>query len=227
MTGRILSAFLCCSSCSPPRCSAGSRRGRIPSRCNVPAAAFAFDVRPGATLGAVARDLGAAGVLPHPIALVGARAHARRRPQHQGRQLRDRGGHDAAAAPRQAHARRRHATRDRHRRRHARSRPAARASRERGREEHGARSSRCGTHGEARHAVRRRRRACSFPTRTSSRPEAPTSRSSIARARRWPRGSTPHGQQRATGLAVRHALRGADPCVDRGEGDGQARSTVR
>lgn len=36
----------------------------------VPGAAFAFDVRPGYTLGAVARDLGAAGVLPHPIALV-------------------------------------------------------------------------------------------------------------------------------------------------------------
>ena len=38
---------------------------------NVPASSFAFDVRPGATLGAVARDLGAAGVLPHPVTLVG------------------------------------------------------------------------------------------------------------------------------------------------------------
>jgi len=36
----------------------------------VPAPAFAFDVRQGATLTAVARELGAAGVLPYPIALV-------------------------------------------------------------------------------------------------------------------------------------------------------------
>jgi UPF0755 protein len=36
----------------------------------VQGSSFAFEVRPGYTLGAVARDLGAAGVLPHPIALV-------------------------------------------------------------------------------------------------------------------------------------------------------------
>jgi UPF0755 protein len=36
----------------------------------VPGATFAFDVRPGYTLSAVARDLGAAGVLPHPVTLV-------------------------------------------------------------------------------------------------------------------------------------------------------------
>ena len=36
----------------------------------VPGATYSFDVRPGYTLSAVARDLGAAGVLPHPIALV-------------------------------------------------------------------------------------------------------------------------------------------------------------
>ena len=36
----------------------------------VPGATFAFDVRPGSTLSGVARELGAAGVLPHPITLV-------------------------------------------------------------------------------------------------------------------------------------------------------------
>ncbi len=36
----------------------------------IPGASFAYDVRQGATLAAVARDLGAAGVLPQPLALV-------------------------------------------------------------------------------------------------------------------------------------------------------------
>jgi UPF0755 protein len=36
----------------------------------VPGSSYAFDVRPGAPLSAVARDLGAAGVLPYPVALV-------------------------------------------------------------------------------------------------------------------------------------------------------------
>ncbi|MFO1324799.1 MAG: endolytic transglycosylase MltG [Burkholderiales bacterium] len=37
---------------------------------NLPVSPFAFDVRPGAPLSAVARELGAAGVLPQPLALV-------------------------------------------------------------------------------------------------------------------------------------------------------------
>src|SRR5262249_49006609 len=36
----------------------------------LPTSTFAFDVHPGYSLSAVARDLGNAGVLPHPIALV-------------------------------------------------------------------------------------------------------------------------------------------------------------
>lgn len=37
---------------------------------DVPGASYAFEVRQGSTLAGVARDLGAAGVLPHPVALV-------------------------------------------------------------------------------------------------------------------------------------------------------------
>jgi len=70
MTGRILSAFVLLVLLAAAVLGWFAHRSYT-EPLNVPASAFAFDVRPGATLGAVARDLGAAGVLPHPITLVG------------------------------------------------------------------------------------------------------------------------------------------------------------
>src|SRR4029453_8685363 len=69
MAARILSAFLLLLVLGAAALAwFGHKSYNEPLR--VPGAAYAFDVRPGYTLSAVARDLGAAGVLPHPITLV-------------------------------------------------------------------------------------------------------------------------------------------------------------
>ena len=86
----------------------------------LPVSPFAFDVKPGASLKSVARDLVGAGILPHELPLV-ALARSKRRPVDQGGELRNRRGHHAAAAARQADAGRRHADRaDGRRRQHVR-----------------------------------------------------------------------------------------------------------
>jgi UPF0755 protein len=69
MTRRILSAFLVL------LVLAASALGWFAWKSyteplRVPGSSFAFEVRPGYTLSAVARDLGVAGVLPHPVTLV-------------------------------------------------------------------------------------------------------------------------------------------------------------
>jgi UPF0755 protein len=70
MTGRILSAFVLLVLLAAAVLGWFAHRSYT-EPLNVPGSTFAFDVRPGATLAGVARDLGAAGVLPHPITLVG------------------------------------------------------------------------------------------------------------------------------------------------------------
>jgi UPF0755 protein len=69
MTGRILSAFFLL------LVLAAAALGWLAWKSyteplRVPGTSIAFEVRPGSTLSAVARDLGTAGVLPYPIALV-------------------------------------------------------------------------------------------------------------------------------------------------------------
>jgi UPF0755 protein len=69
MTGRILSALLLLLVLAAAALGWFAWRSyHEPLR--VPGGAFSFEVRAGATLAAVARDLGSAGVLPHPLALV-------------------------------------------------------------------------------------------------------------------------------------------------------------
>jgi UPF0755 protein len=69
MTRRILSAFLVLIALAA--CALGWFAWKSYTEpLRVPGSSFAFEVRPGYTLSAVARDLGTAGVLPHPITLV-------------------------------------------------------------------------------------------------------------------------------------------------------------
>ena len=122
-----------CSRCSPSRrrgrgwfawraytrAAAAARRRRSRSRC-----------APGASLSAVARELGAAGVLPQPVALVAlARWRGVDRTIKAG-SYEIEAGHHAAAAARQAHAGRRHADVARRSSKARRSRDLKRALRE-------------------------------------------------------------------------------------------------
>ena len=89
----------------------GARAGGCSQPLPLPASPFAFDVKAGASLKSVARDLAGAGVLPHELPLVALARLAAGRPVDQGGELRNRRGHHAAAPPRQADAGRRHAGR--------------------------------------------------------------------------------------------------------------------